>query len=314
MTQLIRDCADYLGLTVGELLTIARTAPKRYYVWELPKRSGHGMRTVCHPARELKAVQYFFLRNILNNLPTHPAATAYKIGSSIARNARQHAHSRVILKLDFVNFFNSLRVINWLRYSSDNFSSWTIDDFDFSSRILFWGLGSYTPKCLAIGAPTSPSLSNALMYEVDHKISEFASSKGYTYTRYADDITLSSSDHIIFEPAINAIRRILREARYTSVEINENKTVLASNGSARHVTGLTVTPTGEISLGRERKRLISSMVHRAINGRMPAEELPKLSGLLAFAIDVEPDFVDRLRRKYSQSAIAHIMRHGSGRI
>lgn len=307
-TNLVRDCADDLALTVSELLSISRTAPKRYFVWQVDKRSGAGKRTICHPARELKAVQYYFLHKILVDLPVHPAATAYVSGSSIKKNATIHAESRVIMKLDFSDFFTSLKVSNWKQYARKKFRGWSDDEIEFSCRILFWGIGTVRPICLAIGAPTSPLLSNALMYEVDVELAKYADSNGLKYSRYADDITFSSQGWLDYELTLESVKRALLKAKNSSIRINEEKTVLVSKKFARRVTGLNITPDNSVSLGRDRKRLISAMVHRASNGMLSAEDFPKLVGLLSFALDVEPSFVGRLEKKYSTEIIYSIMR------
>lgn len=312
--QLINECAHELALTVGELMAIAKTAPKRYYVWEIPKRSGTGCRTVCHPARELKAVQYYFLNNIVNSLPVHENATAYVSGSSIKKNAEAHVQSRVLMKLDFANFFNSLKVSNWSIYAQDHFSHWSDQELHFSARMLFWGSGTYHPKCLAIGAPTSPLLSNALMYELDVKLTAFANEAGLRYTRYADDITFSSTDFLDYGKTLEAVKGALASAKYTAVKINADKTILVSKKSMRRVTGLVITPDHKISLGRERKRLISAMVHRAFCRTLSHSELMTLSGLLAFAADAEPAFVERLFVKYEHDLIKRIMSYAAREI
>ncbi len=119
--NLIRECADDLALTVGELMSIAKTAPKRYYVWELEKRSGNGKRTVCHPARELRAVQYYFLNEVLAKLPVHPSATLMFTAVRSKKNATAHLRSRVIMKLDFADFFTGLWFLTGGRYAKQHF-------------------------------------------------------------------------------------------------------------------------------------------------------------------------------------------------
>ncbi|MFN3720736.1 MAG: retron St85 family RNA-directed DNA polymerase [Rhizobium rhizophilum] len=310
--NLIQNCAEGLALTASELFAIARTAPKRYFVWEIEKRSGKGTRTVCHPARELKAVQYYFLNHILTELPVHEAACAYVHGSSIKKNASAHAKSRVIMKIDFADFFGSLLVTDWARYASEHFPMWSTEDINFSGRILFWGRGSYEPTCLAIGAPTSPLLSNALMFEIDVYLKRYAQEHDLTYTRYADDITFSSKNWLDYDSTLGAVRDALSSAKYSSISINESKTVLASNGSTRRVTGLILTPDNKISLGRDRKRRIAAMAHRAHLNSLAEKDWPILAGLLAFAADVEPEFLERLGKKYSPETLLKVMQRQSG--
>src|SRR5258708_3994136 len=52
------------------------------------------------------------------------------------------------------------------------------------------GVSSY-PKCLSIGAPSSPTLSNLMLYRLDTRLVRAATTANVIYTRYADDITVS---------------------------------------------------------------------------------------------------------------------------
>src|SRR5258708_34154662 len=107
-TTLIGRCAAATGLTQSEVISIARIAPKRYKIYQIDKRSG-GKRTICHPSRELKALKYVFLRDILCDVPVHSRATAYRKGSSIRDNAYKRKYGMVILKLVLSYFLNSTR-------------------------------------------------------------------------------------------------------------------------------------------------------------------------------------------------------------
>ena len=309
--KLMSDCSDRLGLTVRELLSIAWTAPKRYFVWKIPKRSGGGVRTVCHPARELKAIQGYFLSDVIYRLPVHESATAYVKEKSIKLNAKRHVKSRVIMKVDFVDFFNSIRVENWDTFAKQYFKEWSSQEREFARRVLFWGGGGYAPYCLAIGAPTSPLVSNAIVYEIDKVLQAYAEAAGLTYTRYADDIAFSSEGWMDYDGALNKIKETLVKARFSDLRINENKTVLVSNASLRMITGLVITPDRRVSLGRDRKRLISAMVHHVCRGSLPPQEMPRLAGLLAFANDIEPAFIISLQKKYSAEVVQRIIQHGT---
>jgi RNA-directed DNA polymerase len=304
-TALLRTCAQSTGLTLQEVAKIAATGPKRYKVYQIPKRSG-GARTICHPSRELKALQRVFLRELLRDLPVHACATAYKKGSSIRENAAAHAESRVILKMDFENFFPSIRTKNWISYCSTHLEHWSRGDVDFSLHVLFWGSGGYQPDCLSIGAPTSPLISNALMYDFDVTMAKFASDYGLKYTRYADDITISSPGVLDKEACVNAVETALADAKFVQLKLNQAKTRLASKATSRRVTGLVISNDGTVSLGRDRKRVISAMVHHALTDKLRPDELYRLGGLLSFASDVEGEFIARLKKKYGDEAVASL--------
>lgn len=300
--SLIHKCALATGLTVNEVAKIAIIGPKRYKVYQIPKRSG-GMRTICHPSRELKALQYVFLREILADLPIHESATAYKVGSSIKNNASRHLSSRIILKLDFESFFPSIKVAHWVAYAKAMFPHWTANDIKFSAYVMFWGAGGYQPVCLSIGAPTSPLLSNAMMFQFDGVLSNFAHENGLVYTRYADDITISSAGHLDKDAIMAKIKLAMDLIDYPKLKLNVAKTKLASKSTSRRVTGLVIANDGSLSLGRDRKRMISSMVHHAINGKSDVTTIAHLAGLLSFAHDVEPSFIAALCRKYGSRVI-----------
>jgi RNA-directed DNA polymerase len=237
----------------------------------------------------------------------HPAATAYVKGRSIGENARRHSKNDVILKLDFEDFFPSIRVRDWTTYIQKYAPEWT-NDGAILTRILFWGQGQPRPKCLSIGAPTSPLISNLVMYELDQIISREADEKALVYTRYADDITVSGSsiDSIIaFE---RFIRAAVKQSATPKLKINEKKRGVYTKGQRRMVTGLIITPEARVSIGRERKRQISALLHKFSLGLLDTERTGYLKGMMGFAIANEPDFVTRMRRKYGHGLIEAVLR------
>ena len=74
------------------------------------------------------------------------------------------------------------------------------------------------------------------------------------------------------------------------------------------VTGLKITPVGVISIGRDRKRLISVMLHKVILGEDDVKHLNYLKGMLGFSLANEPEFVSRLRVKYGNDVVNRVLR------
>jgi RNA-directed DNA polymerase len=170
---------------------------------------------------------------------------------------------------------------------------------------MFWGQikKSFKPICLSIGAPTSPMLSNLLLYDLDVELSSLATKLHVAYTRYADDITVSGAtlaDVVEFE---RLARKTVKQLRSPRLKFNETKRGLYLKGQRRLVTGLVVTPTESISIGRERKRLISSLLHRSLLGQLDAARRSYLKGMLGFCLANEPTFVERMRLKYGSDAV-----------
>jgi hypothetical protein len=107
--SLIHELVVNFRISPSDLLRIISTAPARYKHYTIPKRRG-GVRIIAQPSREVKAIQRYTLDNKLSTLPVHPAATGYIKGQNIFLNAEHHKDSRVILKLDFIDFFPSIKV------------------------------------------------------------------------------------------------------------------------------------------------------------------------------------------------------------
>lgn len=295
-TDILRRMAADLAMLPSHLAKIIQTAPLRYKLFEIPKKSG-GIREVAQPAREVKAIQRWVIREIGPRLPIHDSATAYRNGLSIRQNAEAHASSRYMLKLDFTNFFPSI-VRSDLHSHLDRHCTDLLDPHarKLIAHVCCWAPRRQPPLRLCIGAPSSPLFSNSLMFDFDSRLAAAAKQDGVVYTRYADDITLSSRDRGKIDQYIEIVKALLADLQYPRLTLNERKTVLASRASRRVVTGLVITPDGAVSIGRDRKRLIRAMYHRSITHELNEKEMQELSGLLAFADSIEPGFSQRLRK------------------
>ena len=64
------------------------------------------------------------------------------------------------------------------------------------------------------------------------------------------------------------------------------------------VTGLRITPDGNVSVGRELKRKIRVFAHKASKQKIGEEELGWLRGMLAYVSSIEPHFAEQIRLKY----------------
>ena len=292
------------GLPRLDLLKIIATAPSRYKVFNIPKRSG-GVREIAQPARELKLLQRILVDAVLFNFPVHENAQAYRSGRSILSNATPHAGRMPILKMDFTEFFPRIRSEDWLAFGREQ-SSLSEEDLRISSNLLFRRRKGESVLRLSIGAPSSPHLSNLLMIKFDEAVSREAAKRNVSYSRYADDLTFSNQRIGFLKDMIDVVKRASRAVPYPHLEVNNDKTVFVTAASNRTVTGLVLANDGTVGLGRERKRQISASVHRFLQGEMSIIDLRKLAGNLAFANSVEPKFIDWLRKKYGEAAVSRI--------
>jgi len=304
--SLLRELVEQIGLSATEIQRIIGTAPARYKVYDIPKRDGVGWRTIAQPSRELKAIQDYILYKKLIGYRVHPNSMAYAKGRNILQNALAHAGPRPILKLDFQQFFPSIKVADWEKFAKRTPNAEVQNsDIRLYSQIMFWGQQkrSTTPRCLSIGAPTSPALSNILLYDLDVTLSAEAERVGVIYTRYADDITVSGPTLDAIQAFEKFTRRAVKSLKSPMLAFNDEKRGLYKKGQRRLVTGLVVTPTGDISVGRGRKRLISSMLHRSSKEMLDLKQRSRLKGLLGFCVANEPSFLGRMRTKYGDQIV-----------
>ncbi|MBB3935779.1 retron St85 family RNA-directed DNA polymerase [Aureimonas phyllosphaerae] len=294
------------GIGLSEFARIENSAPVRYKSFSIAKKSGD-YRIIAQPSRELKIIQRWICENYLASFPVHNAAYAYRLGRGISHNARVHAGSRYILKIDFKDFFHSIT-------PNDLFVRIKLANKDLSkadkrtlSQCLFWGKGVNMPLCLSIGAPSSPMLSNIVMFDFDERIARICKDKGVKYTRYADDITVSSEgiDELLFVE--RGIRETVKNSKNPKIEINEDKSRRFGPGQRKLVTGLNLTSEGGVSIGRGRKRKIHSMMNSAKYGILPDHDIGMLKGLIAFSISCDDDLVTLLRKKYGSDVVDRIL-------
>lgn len=302
MSKLLPLLIAGTGLSEPDIIRIVSNAPLRYKNYRIPKRHG-GERTISQPARELKVLQRILTEEFLSKLPVHQSATAYRAGTSIKHNALAHASNGPILKFDFANFFPSISARDWAAYCERERLMLETRDLWISTNIFFHSWSRQGRLSLAIGAPSSPCLSNLLMNAFDEKIADAVASDQVTYTRYADDLTFSAKRTGYLNQVEKTLRRIIKEIKSPSLTLNESKTTLATMKYRRFVTGLTLTNDGKISLGRERKRRIRAALKYYADDKLNIREQAKLAGLIAFAHDVEREFVVRMERKYGSELL-----------
>ena len=157
----------------------------------------------------------------------------YMRGKSIVDNAIPHLEAKTLRKFDIKDFFPSIKlpkVVGQFRY------------FGYGPNVSKY-LGYLCVNkvySLPQGAPTSPMLSNLVCIRLDNRIEAFCKKLNLSYTRYADDITISSKEKLSTsrcEYIKNFIDKVITEEGFTP---NQEKYRKFVNGQSLKVTGITV--------------------------------------------------------------------------
>lgn len=297
---LVNSVADYLGYTVDQVIELSKKAPGTYRKYKIPKKKS-GLRTIHHPSKQTKSLQYALIENFLSKLPIHNCAAAYvrNIKSPLLKNALLHSHYRYSVRIDFSDFFHSITSDDLFNQIDRHKITLSAFEREFIKDSLFIKAGNNRRE-LAIGAPSSPIVSNIVMFTLDESINAIANSitNPVAYSRYADDIVFSTNLVGGCRTFYESLRSILNSTTSPRLIINQTKTNFASRASRRVITGLFVQPDGRVSLGRQNKRFVRKLLFDLQNKRLEPEKQAYLSGYLAFTLDVEPDFFNRLVLKY----------------
>lgn len=291
--DLIDKIAIDLRMDSAYLKRIADRSNKYYRDYCIPKNNG-GYRRISQPSPELKTLQYWIVYNILNKLPVSDAAFAYKKGDSIKKHAEQHKKSKYILHTDIKDFFNSIKFGYLENILTNNKLIFDELGVDLSEAIYDIKDICFRSNHLCIGAVSSPVISNVIMYPFDIVVKDYCKNHNCTYSRYADDIYISSNAYID-RGIIDFLRTNLQKL---SLNINMSKTRFYSSKYCRKVTGIVITNDSQISIGTERRNMIKKMIYdKLVHNKGDSEQI---IGYLSFLKDIEPHTYNNLIIKYSQ--------------
>jgi retron-type reverse transcriptase len=148
------------------------------------------------------------------------------------------------------------------------------------------------PRVCVQGAPTSPGLCNAVLLRLDRRLAGLARRYGYTYTRYADDLTFSGDDVAQVDRVRALATKYIREEGF---EVNREKTRVQRKGGAQRVTGVTVN--AGLGLSRQERRRLRAMIHQEGREGADGQERARIDGLLAYVKMLNPEHAARLARR-----------------
>jgi retron-type reverse transcriptase len=255
------DVAHWLDLTPPQLDWLADchgreaqrpVGPLRHYYYLAVAKPSGKQRLLEIPKSRLKAIQQSILHEILDCIPPHPVAHAFRSGHSTVTCASGHVGQRVVLRIDLREFFPSIssrRVMALFR---------TIGYPERVARLLT-GLCTNTapddvleelnPGCqrnspqavphLPQGAPTSPALANLCAFRLDCRLAGLARKMEIHYSRYADDLIFSGDRR--FEKSLAKFRiMVCAIVLNEGFQIRRRKTRVMRSGTRQEVAGVVV--------------------------------------------------------------------------
>ena len=281
-----------------------------YRSFKIPKRSG-GLRQIDAPNDELKRALYD-LKMIFEKkfyMSYHTAAFAYVHGRSTIDSVKRHQQnkSRWFLKTDMRHFFPSTSPEFLMKMLCMTFPFCAFIEDDWGNRELLEKALSlcFLNGGLPQGTPTSPMLTNALMIPIDHAISKMCHEyqPHLCYTRYADDILISSEYSFKWTDVQNKLIAILNsfEAPFS---LHPDKTRYGSSAGRNWNLGVMLNAENKITIGHEKKKVFKAMVFQFMTDDAKGvawglEDVQHFLGLISYYRMVEKENIDAILATYS---------------
>ncbi|MEX3713475.1 reverse transcriptase domain-containing protein [Cytobacillus horneckiae] len=291
----------------------------QYSIFNIPKMTG-GYREIKAPEDELKAFMKLVKIDLENiGVISHDSAFAYIANRDCKRAMQRHQRNKSnwFLKIDLERFFNncSEEVISSQLKKVYPFSLMAQEDYD-NFIVALCGLSCHENE-LPQGTPLSPILTNWIMISIDSQINKSlaeVSNQTFVYTRYADDLLISSKQPFRYEEIVDLIKDIL-EQEETPFAINDSKTRYGSKAGKNWNLGIMYNKEHNLTVGHKRKRRIKTMLFQFYQGHRDREYALELNGELAYLKNIEPEYHDHLinfmSRKYRlnfRKAINHVIK------
>lgn len=246
----ILTIASCIGLTPRLISSMIKNPDKYYRVFDMPKKSG-GVRKISAPRKFLKITQYWINDYFLNRLNIHSSCFSYRKGISVHDNAYPHQNNKFIANIDIENYFGS---INKTMIKScllrNNISEHIVNTI--AGLTTLYGT-------LPQGAPTSPNISNAILYDFDEIMTNQALVRDCVYTRYSDDISISGNKKHLIEELVSLAKNKINHLGFS---LNNSKYRLLSYNNRQSVTGILIN--GPLRPPRAYRRRVRAIFDQAI--------------------------------------------------
>jgi RNA-directed DNA polymerase len=277
------DLAAQLGYSPRALAAIVARSASFYREIRLPRKNG-SFRIIHSPSDPIRGAQGWIFRKMLASYRPSDVAHGFVRGRSIVTNASQHVGHTVLVMADIAEFFPTI-TFRRVRKAFEKLG------YPYSVAVTLANLCTRN-GVLPQGAPTSPALSNIVCEGLDARLQGLAVSRGFAYSRYADDLAFSSDDRRL-PSLLPFIREIVKDEGF---ELRREKTRIARRGARRVVTGVVVNERP--NLPRAHVRRLRAALHALatkgpgavkIDGARPdADPLSVLAGHIAFLTMVNP--------------------------
>jgi hypothetical protein len=260
-----------------------------YSEHQISKKTG-GIRTIREPNEQLKEVQKKLQGFLDEYAPVNSCAHGFRKNRSVITNALPHIGNQVVIKLDIESFFDSVTFEQVLEVYKNavkkedyryRFGCLHIEG-DLKKLLEKLSELSWQASGIPQGASTSPVIANSILEPFDQKVFGYVYSNDGSYTRYADDITISypGDDPAQIRRTIKYVEEKLRDNGFRLNKKKAKLNVLRPHQSQK-ICGITINDQRP-TISRKQRKLLRAMKHRLENGGDVTLNKDQIDGLESY--------------------------------
>lgn len=271
--------AKALKIDLIELKKLACNASNLYRLAKAEEKKDGTIRQTYDANEPLKSLHRKIKRELLDQVNFPPYLTGSIKGRDYKTNAEIHVSSIINISEDVSSFFPS-----------------TTKEIVFDIWQNFFGFGEKVAKYLTAlttldgklpqGAVTSPQIANLAFWRDESTLQAYFKTNGITYSRFVDDIAISSKSFLEANQKTEVISKIYGMMVKKGYRPKREKHVITTARSRMTVTKLSVN--GKPGLSKKERSKIRASVHKqeiALQNEQShnniATSLPKVAGKVA---------------------------------
>lgn len=267
----------------------------------------------------LKTIHTFLSRFVFSEMPVRKDIVfSYRKDVNITDAVRPHCNSEYIFKTDISKFFPSITpaaVLHMLAKYSRQIR--TLDADEVSANIQRIVYLCTIKNFLPVGFSSSPSISNFCFYDYDNLIESYCRDQDYVYSRYADDLIISSNNEMDKTRIAADLTAILASDAHLKLSLNYKKTKIITKKYERKILGVSILNDGKMTVSKATKTDIEVKLHllrtsreKLVNytGMDEMSSILSIAGVLSQINNIDKDYLFHLRKKYGNAIISKLLK------
>ncbi|MDE1464830.1 reverse transcriptase family protein [Spartinivicinus poritis] len=283
----ISSLCKLLNITHQGLLKLSSNSDKFFFITKTIDKPDGEKRITFDVKENLKAIHRLIKSRIFSNI-LYPQYLQGSIkGRYYIGNCQIHTGQRLVISEDIKNFFPSI--------NSDVIYRMWLKLFGFSPEVasILTELVTFQGS-LPQGAITSSYIANLVLWEQEPILVKKLSHKGIKYSRYIDDITISSEQFLSKNEITNIISEVIQMIFSIGGKPNRKKHCIMPSHGPQSVHNLNVNSDYPTLPKKERKKLraqvykLERFAEFAIGGEQYEKEYKSLFGKISRMAQLHP--------------------------